>query len=132
VYTYSSLDTSHGSNNVLNKVSSVCVAHDLSEEDSWLLVVSVRVLVEESPCLTRNHEGRLLLSRVLNRPAESVWLIDWSAAEVAIDSGGTITLVVGNTSAVGAVDRNLVVVGAKSVAVGVRVREKTTLEHLVN
>ena len=50
---------------------------------------------------------------------------------VAVDSGGTISLIVSNSSPVRAIDRDLVVVSTESVSVGVGVREKPSLEHLI-
>jgi hypothetical protein len=41
-------------------------------------------------------------------------------------------LVVGNSCSVRAVDRDLVVVSTESVSVGIRIREKSALEHLIN
>lgn len=54
-----------------------------------------------------------------------------SGSLVTVDGHGTITLVVGDSSSVGAVDGDLVVVGTESVSVGVGIREETALEHLV-
>jgi hypothetical protein len=50
---------------------------------------------------------------------------------VALDLRGTISEVVGNASAVRAVNRDLLVVLTESVAVSVGVGEQTALEHLV-
>lgn len=54
-----------------------------------------------------------------------------SGSLVTVDAHGTVTLVVGDSSSVGAVDGDLVVVSTESVSVGIRVREQTALEHLV-
>lgn len=54
-----------------------------------------------------------------------------SRSLVTIDTHGTITLVVGDSSSVGAVNGDLIVVSTESVSVGIGVREKTTLEHLI-
>jgi hypothetical protein len=59
-----------------------------------------------------------------------VGLIVGGVALVAIYCGGTISLIVGHGASVWAVDGNLVIVGAESVPVGVRVGEKSSLEHL--
>ena len=47
---------------------------------------------------------------------------------VVVDAHGAVALVVFDARAVGAVDGDLVVVGSQPVAVGVRVREKATLQ----
>lgn len=54
-----------------------------------------------------------------------------SRSLVTVDAHGTITLVVGDSSSVGAVNGDLIVVSTESVSVGIGVREKTTLEHLI-
>lgn len=51
---------------------------------------------------------------------------------ISIDAHGTITLTIGNTSSVWAVNWDLIVVSSESVTMGVRVREKSTLEHFVH
>ena len=50
---------------------------------------------------------------------------------VSVNSGGTVPVVVSNSSSVRAVDWDLLVVLAESVAVSIRVGEETTLEHLI-
>lgn len=54
-----------------------------------------------------------------------------SRSLVTIDVHGTITLVVGDSSSVGAVNGDLIVVSTESVSVGIGIGEKTTLEHLI-
>lgn len=54
-----------------------------------------------------------------------------SRSLVTVDAHGTVTLVVGDSSSVGAVNGDLIVVSTESVSVGIRIREETTLEHLV-
>lgn len=51
---------------------------------------------------------------------------------VSVDAHGAITLTVGNTSSVWAVNGDLIVVSSESVTMSVRVREKSTLEHFVH
>ena len=50
---------------------------------------------------------------------------------VVIDRHGAIPLIVLGAGTVGTVNRDLVVVGSQAVAVGVIVREETTLKHLI-
>lgn len=120
-----------GSNNVVHEVSSVFLSHDLSEESTGLLEVVVLVDVLVSASLARNSLLRPGLSRVFTDVVHSVGLVVGLGTLVAVYVHGAVTLVVGHTSAVGAVDRDLVVVGSKSVSVSIRVREKSSLEHLV-
>ena len=62
----------------------------------------------------------------------AVGLVVNSAALVSIDSHGAISLVVGNSSSVRAVDGDLVVVGTESMSMGIGVREESALEHLIS
>ena len=113
-------------------MSSISLAHNLSEEDSRLLIVSIWVLVIVSADWAANIEVGKLLARVFYRATKSVGLVVWSTSTIPINSRRAITLVVSNSSSVWAVNRDLVVVGAKSVAMSIRIREKTTLKHLIN
>ena len=74
-----------------------------------------------------------LVSGVLSRAVVGVWLIiGGELVTIAFDSHGAITdVVVAHGSLVGAVDRNLVVVGADSVAMGIGIVQESTLKHLV-
>lgn len=112
-------------------MSSVSLSHDLSEESSGLLEVIIGVLVRVSAGVATDSEGRHLLGGVLHGAVVAVGLVVNGAALVSIDSAGAISLVVGNSSSVGAVYGDLVVVGTQSVSVGVGVREDSALEHLV-
>ncbi len=99
-----------GTADVLNEVSSVSLGHDLSEQSSWLLEVSVGVLVGVSSSKAAHCELRLLLGGVLNWATDRVWLIVSGRALISIDGCGAISLMVGNSSSVGAINRDLVVV----------------------
>ena len=110
-----------------------CIVEDIAEEGAGLLVVGVGVLVGVTASLA-NH--RLLcpgVDRGLDGSAgDGVGLVVGLGAITAIYGHETITgVVVAHASAVGAVDGDLVVVGAKSVPVGVRVVDEASLEHLV-
>jgi hypothetical protein len=113
--------TGQGTNKVLNKVSSVSLIEDLSEESPGLLEVSIWMLVRISGSISTDSKNCLFLRRILNRAILGVGLIVSSATLISIDGGGAISLIVGNSCSVGAVDGNLVVVGTESVPVGVRV-----------
>jgi hypothetical protein len=58
-----------------------------------------------------------------------VWLIVRTASLVAIDGGRAISLIISNSSSVGAVNGDLLIVSSESVSVSIRVREESTLEH---
>lgn len=60
-----------------------------------------------------------------------VGLVIGSTSLVSIDGGGAISLIVSDSSSVGAVDGDLIKVSTESVSVGIGVREESALEHLV-
>jgi len=97
-----------------------------------LLIVSVRVLMRISACKASNWELLLLLGWILNWATKSVRLVVRTTSLISIDSCRAISLVVSNSCSVRAIDRNLIVVGAKSVSVCVRIGEESALEHLVS
>ena len=118
--------------NIFNKVSSVSFVHDLSEESSGLLEIVIGMLMRVSASESSHREFNLLLAWILNRAIQRIGLIVGCASLVSIDGGRAIPLIVGNSSSVGAVDGNLIIVGTESVSVSVGVREKSALEHLVS
>jgi len=100
-------------------------------KSTWLLKVGVGVGVGISTRL-----GIYLLfgpgvGGVFFGTTSSIGLVVFSTTTVTIHHGTTITDVVVDTSTVWTVYWDLVVVFSKTVAVGVWVREKSTLEHLV-
>ena len=64
------------------------------------------------------------------RSIQCVWLVVWLTSVVAINSGGTISDVRGNSSSVWTVDWDLLIVLSESISVGVWVREESSLKHL--
>lgn len=69
---------------------------------------------------------------VLDGASSSAGFVVLSAAAAAVDAHLSVTNVVGaETSTVGAVDWNLIVVGSEAVAVSIGVVEKSSLEHFV-
>ena len=90
------------------------------------------MLVRISASKTSHCKLSLLLGWVFNWTIESVRLVVRSASLVAIDGGGTISLIVSNSSSVGAIDGDLFVVGTESVSVSIGVREESALKHLVS
>ena len=64
--------------------------------------------------------------------SEGVGLVVGSRTTVAVDGHETIALLVGNASIVGNVNGDLLVVGAETVAVGIGVREETSLKHTIS
>jgi len=129
--TYISSNSRHGACKVAGEVVSVSLREDLSVEDSWLLVVVIGVIVDVSSSHARDGGGRPLLGWVFNWPVQGVGLIVRSSSLVSVYPHGAIALIVSNSGPVGAVNGNLLIVGAESVAVGIRVREQSALEHPV-
>ena len=109
------------------------IVEDIAEEGARLLIVSVGVLVGVTASLACHLFLSPGIDRGLNRSArDGVGLVVWLRAVAAIYGHETIAgVVVAHASAVRAVDGDLVVVGAKSVPVGVRVVDEASLEHLV-
>jgi hypothetical protein len=58
-------------------------------------------------------------------------MIVWCASLVAINSHETVSLTVSNLNSVRAINWNLLIVDTESVAVGIRIGEKSSLKHLV-
>jgi len=90
------------------------------------------VLMGVSASVSAHSERCHLLSGVLYRAVVAVWLVVNGAALISINSARAISLVVGNSSSVRAVDGDLVIVGTESVSVGVGVREDSALKHLIS
>lgn len=116
---------------VLDQVSPVSLVHYLSEESSGLLEIIIRVLMRVSASEAGERKLSLLLAWVLNWAVLRVRLIIGTTTLVSIDGGGTISLIVSDSSSVGAVDGDLIEVSTESVSVGIGVREESALEHLV-
>lgn len=116
---------------VLDQVSPVSLVHYLSEESSGLLEIIIRVLMRVSASEAGERKLSLLLAWVLNWAVLRVRLIIGTTTLVSIDGGGTISLIVSDSSSVGAVDGDLIEVSTESVSVGIGVREESPLEHLV-
>jgi len=116
---------------VLDCLLPVVFREDISEEDTWLLVVGVGMSV----CVPSSLPGGLELvplgSWLLHRPTHSVGLVVDLSLPIVGDVHGAVPLVVVHSGLVGAIDGNLIIVGAKSVSVGVGVGEESALEHLV-
>ena len=58
-------------------------------------------------------------------------MVVWSASLVAINRHETISVSIGDLHSVRAVNWDLVIVNTESVTMGVRVREKSSLEHSI-
>ena len=116
---------------VLDQVSPVSLVHYLSEESSGLLEIIIRVLMRVSACEAGERKLSLLLAWVLNWAVLRVGLIIGTTTLVSIYGGGTISLIVSDSSSVRAVDGDLIEVSTESVSVGIGVREESALEHLV-
>lgn len=121
------------SGKVSNDILTILLCENFVEEGSGLFVVVIGVLVREPANVTAQNllreTERLIL---LGGPIIAVWLVIWAASTVAIDCHSSIAgVVVAQRSTVRAVDWNLFVILSESVAVGVRVIEKPSLEHLI-
>ena len=109
------------------------VIEDFAEEGAWLLIVVIGVGVGVATGLAIH----LLLSPGVDTvlhggSADRVGLVVGLSAVAAIDGHEAVAgVVVAHASAVGTVDRDLVVVRSESMSVGVRVVDETALEHLV-
>lgn len=73
--------------------------------------------------VTNSLEWSIVATRALLRAAEAVGEVVGGAGLVVGVAGGAVALVVGHSSAVGAVHGDLQVVGAETMAMGVGVRE---------
>ena len=118
--------------NVVDEVGSLLFVHDFSEEVASLLEV-IDLLDDRAVSAWGACD---LWVDVLGPWVDGVWFggvgfIVGVASLVAIDVHGTISLVVAESGSVRAVDRDLVVVGAESVTMGVWVGEESSLEHFV-
>ena len=128
----SCIDAAHVASNVVHNLLSHCIVENLVEQGTRLLVVGVRVSV----CVSAERSiYRLSMDLVgissLLHIAESSWFVVWCCTIATSDVHDTITLVVGrpHSCSVWAVDRDLVVVGSKSMPVGIRIVDESSLEH---
>jgi hypothetical protein len=116
---------------VVDNALALGVVEDSSEEVASLFVVIVGMVVCVTSDLTVVVSSVPGGGGVFNGTVSGVRLVVDFTSLVAVNAHGTVTDHVSSTSAVGAVDRDLLVVGTKSVSVGVGVGEKTSLKHLV-
>lgn len=117
---------------VLDQVLSANIVENLAEELTRLLVVVVLVGVGSARDTALHWVLVPRVSLLLDGATQGVGLIVGGGTEVSVHAHGTVTDVVGaHASAVGAVNGDLVVVGAQTVTMGVRVVQQTALEHLV-
>jgi hypothetical protein len=119
------------SRDVVDDALTLDVVEDLTEEPTSLLVVVVGVVMSVTSNLTVVVGSVPGGGRILDGTVSRVRLVVDLGSLVSIDAHLTVADHVRNTSAVRAVDRDLLVVGSKSVSVSIGVREKTSLEHLV-
>jgi len=132
---HSLLDISSGtwkwSGEVRNKTFSLTLAEHFVPESSRLLITSVWVRMLKSTSST--GKGFLVPSGwgVFNWASHGVWLIIRFASGVTIHDGWTISLHVGDSSSVRAVDWNLLVILSESVSMSVWIGEESSLEHLI-
>lgn len=109
---------------------SISLGENLLPKSSWLLIVGVWMGVLMSADLS----GDILLSPgklfILNWSSSSVWLVVWTSTMVLM-GGRSVSKIVVDSSSVWAVNWNLLIVLSKSVSVGIWIREKSSLEHLI-
>jgi len=125
------VDSAHVSCDVVHKTLSLALVEDFVEKDGWLLIDGVRVSERISGDWARcwlSVDGVLLVF-----PGGLVLrgLIVGHLA-ITVHVHDSVTLVIGgsHSRSVWAVDWNLVVVGAEAMSVGIRVVDKSALEHL--
>jgi hypothetical protein len=96
------------------------------------LGVVVVIILAEIPtvCGTFQRQRRLCEFGLLLPLTIAVWLIAKGAAIVAVDPHGAVTVVT-VVRAAWSIDRNLVMINAKPIALSVTVGEKPPLQHLV-
>lgn len=117
---------------VSNDTGTLGVVEDLAEELTRLFVVGVGVSVlvtSDDSVVAGSVPG---LGRILNGGVRSgVRLVVDFALLISVNAHLAVTDHVRDASAVGAVDRDLLVVGTESVSVSVGIREETSLQHLI-
>ena len=84
-----------------------------------------------SACEAGECKLSLLLAWVLDWTVVRVGLVVGTTTLVSIYGSGTISLIVSDSSSVGAVDGDMIEVSTESVSVSIGVREESALEHLV-
>ena len=110
---------------------SVGLGEDLGPKGSWLLEVVVWMLVLVSADFTSDLvfvPGELW---IFFWSVKGIWLIIWLSTIIAINSSSTISNIRSNSSSIRAINWNLFVVLSESVSVGVWIREKSALKHLI-
>ena len=125
---------SEATGNVLDAVGPLGVVEDLVEELAWLLVVGVGVLVCVSTDLAVEFLAVRGIGLVLNWASEGVWLVVNGTAATTVGNHPSITLVVWASEGLGsvwAVNGDVMVVGLEAVSMGIRVVDKSALEHLI-
>jgi hypothetical protein len=100
-------------------------------ESSWLFEISIGMSVSESTGCARDWSFMPSVSLVFFRTVQGVRLVIRVGAMSNGYVSSTISRVVSNSSSVGAVDWNLLVVFTQSISVSIGIREKSSLEHFV-
>ena len=108
------------SDDVIDQISSISVIHDSRVESSRLGKVAISMGSFLSDSRSRDSERVEGIRSVSNRSREAVRFIIRSTSLV-VESGRSISLIVGDFGSVGAVNRKLLVIHSESVSVGVRI-----------
>lgn len=119
-----------GSNDVFNKTFAASVVEGLGPEECRLTVVVVIIGVVAGG-LSVEFEDMLLGIRSLHSSVEGIRVMVGSICLVVTVSHETISLSVVHCSSVRTVDRELDVVGSKTMEMSIGVTEDSSLEHLV-
>jgi len=120
-------------NNVADQSSLLLGSHYMAVKITGLFVVTVGVVGHVSTHDARDLVGSSVgLRGVRTRSTlNSVGPVIRSRSLIAIYSHVTVALVIANAGSVGAVDGDLQIISAQTVAVSVSVREETPLKHSV-
>jgi len=120
------------SSHIGDQVIAILIGHDLSEQCLRLCEVAVRVVGFVSRSQSSHLEGSLSEFLSGSGSSEAVRLVVGFGALVSVDIHETITMVIIWSGSEWAIDWDLVIVNSKSMSVGVRVGEKTSLKHSVS
>jgi hypothetical protein len=123
-----------GSRDVDDDILAILLSENFVEESARLLIVVIGMLVRVSSDWATDYLLGPGVRLILCGTSKGIrFIVGGELTTVAIAGQGAITeIVIAHSSSVGAVDWDLLVVFAESVAVGVRVVQESSLKHLVH
>jgi len=125
----------HTTSCVLDRMLSIYILHNFSEEISWLCEITIGMVGfmsrHKSSYVIGGVTCRFVVTEGVASVVEGVGLVVYVETSVFVHSHRTVTVYVVDLGSVGAVDGNLVVVDSKTMPVGVRVGEESALQHFV-